>query len=88
MQQGMSSTTELVNVHKHAIGTAASFVYLRPSDDVRKQFEKHFSNSMGISDADAICHYINTLMLNNNNAVFLWLLRSVCTVDEFCFHEF
>lgn len=59
----MPAIIEVMNVHNHAVGTAASLIYLRPSDDVRQQFEEHFSNGLGVTDA--VRHHVNTLMLDD-----------------------
>jgi len=63
LQQGMPAIIEMTNIHNHAIGTAASLVYLRPSADVRQQFEEHFSNGLGVTDA--ISYHVNVLMLDD-----------------------
>ena len=60
LQDGLVGIVNIVNIHDHTVGTAASLGHLRPSDDVHLQFENYFDSGLGISEA--LRHHIDNLL--------------------------
>ena len=63
LQDGFVGTVEIVNVHQHTVGSAASLAFFRPSSHVRQQFKAYFDSGLGISDA--MRHHADNMTLED-----------------------
>ena len=63
IQEGLLGLINVVNIHNHTVGTAASLAHLRPSDNLHLQFMSYFDNGLGV--ADAMRHHADNMLLDD-----------------------